>query len=60
MIVAGVVAYKARFIDVVFGDPFFGVYSVVVCVFILSRFGFSLFYRSAAADGGPRADAWRS
>jgi hyaluronan synthase len=48
-VVAGVILYKAAFLEAMFGDPWFGTYSVVVCVFILSRFGFSLFYRSAAA-----------
>jgi hyaluronan synthase len=46
-IVAAVIAYKSYFINMVFGDPYFGVYSIVVCVFILSRFLFSLFYHPA-------------
>ena len=29
-----------------FSNPFFGVYSVCVAAYILSRFVFSLFYRS--------------
>ena len=49
-VVAGVILYKAAFLAAIFGDPWFGVYSVVVCVFILSRFGFSLFYRSGASQ----------
>jgi hyaluronan synthase len=53
LIVAGVIAYKTMFIDMVIQDPYFGVYSVVVCVFILSRFGFSLFYRPAADPPAP-------
>jgi hyaluronan synthase len=48
-VVAGVILYKAAFLDAIFGDPWFGAYSVVVCIFILSRFGFSLFYRPASA-----------
>ncbi len=47
LIVVAVVAYKSIFIEVVVADPWFGVYSVVVCLFILSRFLFSLFYRPA-------------
>ena len=47
LIVVAVIAYKSVFIEVVVADPFFGVYSVVVCVFILSRFAFSLFYHPA-------------
>ena len=46
-IVAAVVAYKSMFIEMVVSDPYFGVYSVIVCVFILSRFAFSLFYHPA-------------
>jgi hyaluronan synthase len=53
VIVIGIVLYKAAFAHVVFVDPWFGTYSMVVCVYILSRFGFSLFYHSAAerSDG---------
>jgi hyaluronan synthase len=47
LIVLAVIAYKTMFIEMVVQDPYFGVYSVVVCVFILSRFGFSLFYHAA-------------
>ena len=47
LIVAAVIAYKTVFIEVVIADPWFGVYSVVVCMFILSRFLFSLFYHPA-------------
>jgi hyaluronan synthase len=46
-IVIAVIAYKTVFIEMVVGDPYFGAYSIVVCVFILSRFLFSLFYRPA-------------
>ena len=48
-----VIAYKTVFIEIVVEDPCFGVYSVVVCVFILSRFLFSLFYRPAPGPGEP-------
>ena len=48
-VVAGVILYKAAFLEAMFSVPWFGAYSIVVCVFILSRFGFSLFHRSAAA-----------
>jgi hyaluronan synthase len=48
-VVAGVILYKAAFFDAIFSQPWFGAYSVVVCIFILSRFGFSLFYRPASA-----------
>jgi hyaluronan synthase len=52
-IVVAVVAYKSVFIEMVVSDPYFGVYSVVVCVFILSRFGFSLFYHPAPDPSVP-------
>ena len=53
LIVVAVVAYKSIFIEVVVEDPWFGVYSVVVCLFILSRFLFSLFYRPAPEPEHP-------
>jgi len=52
MIVMAVITYKAVFIEVVVQDPWFGVYSVVVCMFIMSRFLFSLFYRPAPIPRG--------
>jgi hyaluronan synthase len=54
VIVTAVLAYKTVFIEVVIQDPWFGVYSIVVCAFIMSRFLFSLFYRPAPM---PRGDA---
>ena len=52
VIVTAVLAYKTLFIEVVIQDPWFGVYSVVVCTFIMSRFLFSLFYRPAPVPRG--------
>jgi hyaluronan synthase len=52
LIVTAVLAYKSVFIEVVVQDPWFGVYSVVVCAFIMSRFLFSLFYRPAPMPEG--------
>ena len=52
-IVLAVIAYKTVFIEAVVDDPYFGVYSVVVCVFILSRFFFSLFYKPAPEPEQP-------
>ena len=52
-IVCAVVAYKTVFIEAVIADPYFGTYSVVVCVFILSRFFFSLFYHPAPEPQHP-------
>ncbi len=61
-LVVAVISYKAAFADVMFSNVYFGVYSVCVASYILSRFLFSLFYRS---QGGRRAaaadrdrDAW--
>ncbi len=47
VIVLAVITYKTIFIEMIVEDPYFGVYSVAVCLFILSRFLFSLFYRAA-------------
>jgi hyaluronan synthase len=52
VIVTAVLAYKTMFIEIVIQDPWFGVYSVVVCAFIMSRFLFSLFYRPAPDPPG--------
>src|SRR5512145_1639741 len=52
VIVFAVLAYKSAFVEVVVDDPIFGVYSVVVCAFIMSRFLFSLFYRPAPLPQG--------
>jgi hyaluronan synthase len=52
VIVTAVLAYKTVFIEVVVQDPWFGVYSVVVCAFIMSRFLFSLFYRPVPLTTG--------
>lgn len=52
VIVFAVLAYKSAFVEVVIDDPIFGVYSVVVCAFIMSRFLFSLFYRPAPLPQG--------
>jgi hyaluronan synthase len=46
-IITAVIAYKAIFIEIVLVDPWFGTYSIVVCVYILTRFLFSLFYHPA-------------
>src|SRR5262249_4023592 len=50
-IIAGVVVYKAAFIQMVTQDPFFTVYGSVVSAYIVSRFVFSLFYRSSKDHG---------
>jgi len=50
-LIASVMAYKAAFIDLMFSNVFFGVYSVCVASYIISRFVLSLFYRSAREAG---------
>ncbi len=55
VIVVGIVAYKAAFWRMVFVDPLFEAYGLIVSTYILSRFGLSLFYRPARhADLQPR------
>jgi hyaluronan synthase len=50
-LIVAVMAYKAAFAGLMFSSPFFGVYSVCVATYILSRFILSLFYRSHRAAG---------
>lgn len=50
-LIVAVLSYKAAFLDVMFSNVFFGVYSVCVASYILSRFLFSLFYRSRPDAG---------
>jgi len=56
VIVTAVLAYKTVFIEIVVEDPWFGVYSVVVCAFIMSRFLFSLFYHPVPIDRGAKLE----
>ncbi len=50
-LLAVVVAFKAAFAGIVSVDPLFGVYGIVVCTYIVSRFAFSLLYRPSADHG---------
>jgi hyaluronan synthase len=45
-LIVAVMAYKAAFLGLMFSSLFFGIYSVCVASYILSRFIFSVFYRS--------------
>src|SRR6185437_15196942 len=45
-LIVSVMAYKAAFLDLMFSNVFFGVYSICVASYIISRFVLSLFYRS--------------
>ena len=51
VLIVSVMAYKAAFVHLMFHNVFFGVYSVCVASYIVSRFVFSLFYRSARDAG---------
>jgi len=51
VLLVAVMAYKAAFMGVMFHNAFYGVYSVCVASYIVSRFIFSLFYRSKRDAG---------
>jgi hyaluronan synthase len=51
VLIVAVMAYKAAYLGLMFSNVFFGVYSVCVASYILSRFVFSLFYRSKPDAG---------
>jgi hyaluronan synthase len=51
VLLVAVVAFKAAFVDAITIDPVLTVYGLVVCAYIVSRFGLSLVYRGAP-DGG--------
>jgi hyaluronan synthase len=46
-----VVIFKAVFADIVLVDPVFGIYGIVVCAYIVSRFLFSTLYRPSRDHG---------
>jgi hyaluronan synthase len=50
-LILAVISYKTEFIEVMFSNLFFGIYSTCVSVYILSRFALSLFYRSSPDAG---------
>lgn len=45
LVIAAIIVYKGAFIQIVTIDPYFGIYGLVVCAYILSRFAISLFYK---------------
>ena len=51
LLLGAVVAFKAVFADIVFVDPVFGIYGIVVCAYIVSRFVFSTLYRPSEDHG---------
>jgi hyaluronan synthase len=51
VLLVAVMAYKAAFIGLLFNNVFYGIYSICVASYIVSRFLFSLFYRSKRDAG---------
>ncbi len=51
LLLVAVVGFKAIFADIVLVDPIFGLYGLVVCAYIVSRFVFSMLYRPSADHG---------
>ncbi|HEX8645397.1 MAG TPA: glycosyltransferase family 2 protein [Thermoleophilaceae bacterium] len=47
LLLTGVVLFKAAFIEAFTVDPFLTAYGLVVCAYIVTRFGLSLLYRPA-------------
>jgi hyaluronan synthase len=50
-LLVAIVAYKAVLVETVATNPFFGIYGLVVCSYIISRFVFSVFYRPSRDHG---------
>src|SRR3954452_2388443 len=51
LLLAAVVIYKAAFIDMITTDPLLTAYGLVVCGYIVTRFIFSMIYRSVRDAG---------
>jgi hyaluronan synthase len=51
VLLAAIVAYKAVFVGMLTVDPWFTLYGIVVCTYIVTRFLLSLFYRPAPDAG---------
>ena len=51
VLLAAVVVYKAAFVQMLTVDPLLTVYGLVVCAYIVTRFVFSMAYRSAPDAG---------
>jgi hyaluronan synthase len=51
VVIVAVVVYKAAFAKMLFIDPYFATYGIVVCAYIISRFALSLVYRRAPDKG---------
>src|SRR3954454_3715493 len=51
VLLAAIVAYKAVFVGMLTVDPWFTLYGLIVCSYIVTRFMISLFYKSAPHAG---------
>ncbi len=51
LLLAAVLLYKAAFVEMLLVDPVLTAYGLVVCAYIISRFGLSMIYRSAPDRG---------
>jgi hyaluronan synthase len=51
VLLAAIVAYKAVFVGMLTIDPWFTLYGIVVCAYIVTRFLLSLFYKPAPDAG---------
>jgi hyaluronan synthase len=51
LLLTAVLLYKAAFVEMLLVDPVLTAYGLVVCAYIISRFGLSMIYRSAPDRG---------
>src|SRR5262245_43516756 len=51
VLLAAIIAYKAVFVGMLTVDPWFTLYGIVVCAYIVTRFMLSLFYKGAPDAG---------
>jgi len=51
LLLGAVIVFKAIFAGIVLVDPLFGIYGIVVCTYIVSRFAFSALYRPSRDHG---------
>src|SRR5918911_287318 len=51
VLLTAIIAYKAVFVEMIAVEPLFCIYGLVVCAYIVTRFGLSLLYRPAPDAG---------
>ena len=51
VLLVAIIAYKAVFVGMLTVDPWFTLYGLVVCAYIVTRFMLSLFYKPAPDAG---------